>query len=208
MKRHAFLVALALVAVALVAGCQKGSTTTGGTSGKSAGAGTGSGTVVTEGLDPIPTDGPGESAAVAGLPAALKAAKPMREGAGGQWPDLKGVEPRLTAYLLIAEMNGQIALFEVRADGMAHSLYAYQKAFDAGTIVWTPADAAGASATAPQSEPEKAAVAAVQAAMGDAFPGGGFTVSVYGYRFSYVDGTSRLLTLEVTPDGSVISVGS
>lgn len=166
------------------------------------------GSSAADGPEAMPTDGPGESAAVAALPNALNQAKQMREGAGMQWPNLSKAQPRFTAYILAAEMNGQVALFEVRSDGIAHSLYAYQQAFDAGTIIWTPVAQSTSVRSAPQSAAEKSASAAVEAAMKDAFPDNSVVVTIYGYRFVYLDGNTQLLILEVAPDGSVISAGS
>ena len=132
----------------------------------------------------------------------------MRTGAGLPWPDLTGIEPRLVAYLVRVDYDGQVSLFEVRADGIAHNLYAYQKAFDSGSIVWTSSDMALSAKAAPQSDREKAAVAAVEAEMKDAFPNEPLAVSVHGYRFVYLKDGMSALALEVAPDGSVISVGN
>ncbi len=159
------------------------------------------------GLDAIPADGPGESAALAGLPAAESEARTMMEGGGLVWPDIAGLEPVLTAYLLRAELAGQVTLFEVRADGVAHSIYAYQKAFDAGSLIWSPAEHSTSPVVAPRSEGETAAVAVVTAAMADAFPDSAIPVGVHGYRFSYVREGMQVLAIEVATDGSVISAG-
>lgn len=205
--RRLLLIVLAASLVASLGGC--------GSTGEreTPDADGGSSTPATEGAPvgetgAMATDGPGESAAAEGLDESLAEGKAMQETAGQPWPDLAGAEPALTAYLLAVEMDGQVAMFEVRADGIPHSLYAYQQAFDAGTLVWTPGDLAGSPRAEPQSEPEKAAVAAVDAAMRDSFPDGTYTVRVYGYRFSYIKDGVQLLTLEVATNGSVISVGS
>jgi len=163
-------------------------------------------TIVPEGLEAMPTDGPGESAAVAALPGALEEAKAMRETAGLDWPDLDGVEPIFTSYLVAVDMDGQTALFEVRADGKVHSLYAYQKAFDAGTMVWSPSDMSTSPRSAPRSAAEQSVTAAVESAMRDSFPDSQFAVSIYGYRFTYLRDGENLLMLEIATDGSVISV--
>jgi len=144
---------------------------------------------------------------VAALPAALPVAQEMREGAGLEWPDLAGIEPALTAYIVIAEMDGQGSLFEVRADGIPHGIYAYHKAFDAATMIWTPSEYSGAPRTAPQSAAEQAAVAAVSSAMSDSFPDSAVSVSVYGYRFVYSKDGTAVMTIEIATDGSVISAG-
>lgn len=155
----------------------------------------------------IPTDGPGESAAAAALPRALEEGRAMREGAGLDWPDLSGLEPAFTAYIIIVDMDGQGSLFEVRADGVPHSLYAYQRAFDAATILWSPSEYSGSPRTAPQSATETAAVAAVESAMRDSFPDAAMSVTVYGYRFVYSADGAPVMTLEIATDGSVISAG-
>ncbi|MBN2848819.1 MAG: hypothetical protein JXP72_10310 [Coriobacteriia bacterium] len=153
------------------------------------------------GLDPIATDGPGERAALAALPAALESARGMHVAGGGAWPDLAGAEPVLTAYVLVTELEDQSTLFEVRADGIVHSLYAYQRPFDSGTLVWTPtADGIGETA-APRSDAERAAAAAVQEAMSEAFGGQSFEVAVFGYRFSYIKDETLLLNITVGPSG-------
>jgi len=153
------------------------------------------------GLDPIAIDGPGERAALAALPAALESARGMHVAGGGAWPDLTGAEPVLTAYVLVTELGDQSTLFEVRADGIVHSLYAYQRPFDSGTLVWTPtADGIGETAV-PRSDAEQAAAAAVQEAMSEAFEGQSFEVAVFGYRFSYIKGETLLLNITVGPAG-------
>ena len=163
-----------------------------------------------EGFDAIPADGAGEAEAVVALGTVLPDARAMIEAAGSAWPEIDGVEPRLVAHLVRVDLADQVALFEVRADGIAHNLYAYQKAFDSGSIIWTPAEMAQSPSAAPRSPHETSAVAAVQAAMADAFPDEEFTVAVKGYRFVYIAGDAVLLTVEIGVDGAVISttVGS
>ncbi len=205
----AFAVALALAGAAILGlwGCDKAAGPSASTSGGSAPDSEAEGAMPLEGYDAMPTDGPGESAAAAAVPEALAQAKGMREAAGQTWPDLTGIQPVFTAYLLAADLGGQATLFEVRADGIPHSLYAYQRAFDAASVVWTPSDVAVASRTAPQSDAESAAAAAVEAAMQDAFPEDEISVAIVGYRFVYLKDESPLLSLEIAADGSVISVG-
>lgn len=207
MKRH-LLFAVMLAMVVVLAGCDNVEVDS-PEAGKGVDAPTQSDTsTVPEGMDAMPTDGPGEAAAVAALPGALSEAKKMQEGAGLEWPAVEGITPIFTAYLIAVDMNGQSALFEVRADGIPHSLYAYQKAFDAGTLIWTPSDAASSERRAPQSPAETAAVSAVESAMRDSFPEASFSASVYGYRFVYLKDGAVLLTLEIDSAGSVISAGS
>lgn len=159
-------------------------------------------------FEAIPADGAGESAALAALPQALVEAQPMHEASGMRWPSLAGVEPFLNAYIISADMNGQAALLEVRADGIAHGMYAYQRAFDAATLIWAPAESFTSPRAEPQSERERAAVDAIRAALSDEFPEAAPSVAVYGYRFVYARDGAVVLILEVATDGSVISVGS
>lgn len=212
MIRRISLIALTLVLAVALGGCQGkpatgGKTTSGSTSDAPSPSG-GATATTTTGPDAMAADGPGESAAVAAIPAALTKAKQMRADAGMQWPDLSGIQPQFTAYIVAVDMSGQTALFEVRADGQPHNLYAYQRAFDAGTIIWTPSENAGTARKPAQSVPEKAAVSAVESVMKDAFPDATFSVNVYGYRFSYQKDDATLLNLELATDGSVISAGS
>jgi hypothetical protein len=206
MIRAITIAALLAALLASAAGC---TSDTGGAASQTAATGTAQPADATppEGFDAIPTDGPGESAALAALPAALEEGERIRTS-GVAWPDLTGAEPRLVAYLVRADYDGQVGLFEVRADGIAHNIYAFQQAFDSGSIVWTPAEMAQSPTAAPQGEREKAAVAAVTAAMADAFPGESITYAVHGYRFAYLAGSSVVLFIEIDPTGKVISVGN
>jgi hypothetical protein len=106
-----------------------------------------------------------------------------------------------------ADYDGQVALFEVRADGTPHNIYAYPRAFDSGSILWTSAENSQGSTAEPQSDREKAAVEAVRSVMADAFPGETLGYAVQGYRFVYVRDGATALTLEVDPEGGIISVG-
>lgn len=162
--------------------------------------------VVVEGLDAIPAEGTREAAAVDSAFAIFD-----RERDSGAWPDadwdaLASVQPRLVAYLVRAEFDGQAALFEVRADGVPHNLYAYHKAFDSGSIIWTPADEARGGSVEAQSAGEIQAASAVDAVMRDAFPDDPLMVSIAGYRVAYVADGVQPLVIEIAPDGSVISV--
>lgn len=155
--------------------------------------------------DPIPVEGPGESAAASMLPAALETARAADAGTR-TWPELGDAEGILSAYLVRVDMDGQTALFEVRADGIPHSIYAYQRPFDSGTIVWMPADVSQAAKAMPRSDGERAAVESVRAAMADAFDGATFEVSITGYRFSYVRDGELLLNLVFEPEGEFSAV--
>lgn len=163
--------------------------------------------VVLEGLDAIPVEGAREMEALDAAPAIFG-----RERDSGAWPDadwdvLASAEPRLVAYVVRAESNGQVALFEVRADGLPHNLYAYHKAFDSGSIIWTSADDALGGSVEAQSAGEAQAVSAVGAVMRDAFPDDALTVTIAGYRVAYVADGVQPLVIEIAPDGSVISAG-
>lgn len=155
-----------------------------------------------EGLDAMPEDGAGESTAAAAAVAAIDAV-PAAELASADREALKA-DRRLVAYLVRGELEGQAALFEVRADGIAHNIYGYGRAFDSGSIIWQPADEMEGESVAPRSEGEMDAVAAVDEVMLDAFPDGGFTLGAGGYRFAFVaEGLSPVL-IEVAADGSTI----
>ncbi len=155
-----------------------------------------------EGLDAMPEDGAGESTAAAAAVAAIDAV-PAAELASADREALKA-DRRLVAYLVRGELEGQAALFEVRADGIAHNIYGYGRAFDSGSIIWQPADEMEGESVAPRSEGEMDAVAAVDEVMRDAFPDGGFTLGAGGYRFAFVaEGLSPVL-IEVAADGSTI----
>lgn len=209
MKRSIALLTLAIMLALSVAGCGGDAEPVTADDTETAPAETApAGDAAPEGLQAIATDGPGEAAALAAVPAALEDGKAMQESAGQPWTDVTGVEPRLIAYILAVDMDGQTTLLETRADGLPHSLYAYQRAFDAGSLLWGPAENSSSPRTAPQSDTEKAAVAAAEAAMIDSFPEGGFTVSVYGYRFVFLDAETPLVTLEVDTSGSLISIGN
>lgn len=208
-RRFSLLVAVALLLVCctILAGCGESKETTAGdgstTSTPSAVSGRSA-----EGLEPIPIDGPGETAAKDALPQALDAAEQNRATAGQAWPDLTGAEPVLEAYLLRVTMGDEVALLEVRADGTPHNLYAYQKAFDAGSLVWVPKENVKGPTVEPRSDSEKDAVDAVQGVITDAFPDEDTDVAVHGYRFVYVRDDMILLTMEVDPVGELISVGN
>lgn len=202
------LTVMAIMAALSLAGCGTAAESGGQQGAEPPAAGAGAASAPAAGLEPIPTDGPGESTAVAALPATEAQAKQVQEASGTSWPgNLDAGEPVMTAYILVAEVDGQAGLFEVRADGVAHNVYAYQRAFDAASILWSPAEGMTSAAAAPRSERETAAVAAVEAALRDAFPDSAIAASVFGYRFSYLLDGESILTIEVSPGGSVISVG-
>lgn len=163
-----------------------------------------SGSTVSRDIKAMPADGSGESQALAALPGLLDDAK-AKVSASAVMPDVEGATPILTAYIVSAELDDQTSLFEVRADGIAHSLHAYSRAFDSGSMVWTPVDGDSSIGLDPRSGGEVAAAVAVRAAMADAFPSSTFGVRIYGYRFIYVRGSSAILTLEVAPGGTLIS---
>jgi hypothetical protein len=165
-----------------------------------------SGTTI-EGSDPMPTDGPNETAALGAVAGIYAEQRDSGTWADVDWAALDAVAPVFNAYLVRVDLGGQAALFEVRSDGLPHNLYAFQKAFDSGSIIWIPAeDATGAFADA-QSSGELMAVGAVNVAMRDAFPDDAFTVTIHGYRFVYLQDGRSVFTIEVAPDGSMISAG-
>jgi hypothetical protein len=162
---------------------------------------------ITEGCDPIPADGANERAALAAAAGQFEAASKSGDWEGVDFEALGAADPRFVAYLVRVDLAGQVALFEVRADGIAHNIYQYQRAFDSGSLIWTPAEESQGPTAAPASAGEIAAVAAVDSAMRDAFPEDPFTVSIHGYRFAYVAKGQDAMTFEIAPDGSSISVG-
>lgn len=208
MGRAAALASLALVGTLLVSGCEPvdpDAAPAGEQPASTAGVTVDEGAVV-DLPDPIPAEGPGEAAALAALPGLLPAAEQAVTASGGQWPDLQAAEPRLVAHLVRAEMDGQVTLFEVRADGIAHSLNAYHRAFDSGSLIWTPAAESDAAAAQPRSSADSAAAEAVRSVMADAFPDETLTLAVAGYRFAYVAGDAVVLTVEVGADGALGAV--
>lgn len=160
--------------------------------------------VSSEGLDPMPTDGVNESAALEAAASAFEAEASKDAWADVDFAALRSSGPRFIAYLVEVEMDGQVALFEVRADGVAHNIYGYQRPFDSGSTLWSPKEAA--TATVPASPGEVAAAAAVEAAMRDAFPETPFGVAIHGYRFAYVAEGLSPFTLEISPTGAVLTV--
>ena len=204
MKRATLLVMLLLVLALALGGCGDDATGDARTAVATGTLPCGDATVV-EGYDAMATDGANESAALSALPALVAAQKESGAWDDADWDAVESAEPRFVAYIVRVELGDQVALFEVRADGIPHNLYGYQRAFDSGSIIWTAAaDSQGATAAATSSG-ETLAASAVETAMRDAFPEDPFTVVVAGYRFAYLlEGTDPLL-FEVAPDGSLIS---
>jgi hypothetical protein len=204
MKRTA-LVAAALLALAFaLVGCGDGSADTGGEGETTAPQTTGT---PSEGYDAMPTDGANEAEALARVAELLPVEKASGDFEGVDFDALEAAGPRFVAYLVRVDLGGQVALFEVRADGIAHNIYQYQRAFDSGSLIWTAAEDSQGQTAAPASAGEIAAAAAVESAMRDAFPEDPFTVSIHGYRFVYMAEGTSTLTFEVAPGGSLISVG-
>ncbi|MDO8847096.1 MAG: hypothetical protein Q7W51_01735 [Coriobacteriia bacterium] len=203
MKRAAPFAMLLLVLALALGGC--GDDATGDAADSGSTGTTTSAITVVEGFDAMATDGANESAALSALPALAEAQKESGEWDDVDWEAVDAAEPRFVAYIVRVELADQVALFEVRADGIPHNLYGYQRAFDSGSIIWTAAaDSQGATAVA-ASAGETLVTSAVETAMRDAFPEDPFTVLVAGYRFAYLlEGTDPLL-FEVAPDGSLIS---
>jgi len=205
----AVALAAAVALGVLVAGCGSSDTgTTGETTSTPASDDTQSGSTISSEIESMTADGPGESAALAALPGLLDDAEALLAASsaqGQQMPDIAGVDPLFVAYLISVELDGQVTLCEVRADGIAHSLYAYNRAFDSGSLVWTPVDLTPMKTAEPQSDREVASVEAVRAVMVDAFPDSALNIAVYGYRFVYVSADGHVLTLHVLPDGTLLS---
>lgn len=164
-------------------------------------------TMTTEGYDAMPADGANEAAALAAAGEQFSAERESGTRTGVDFDALAAAGPRFVAYLVRVDLGGQVALFEVRADGIAHNIYQYQRAFDSGSIIWTAAEDSQGQTAVPASAGEVTAAAAVEAAMRDAFPEDPFTVSIHGYRFVYLAEGQSAMTFEIAPGGSLISVG-
>lgn len=197
MKRFAALCVACLTCGALLFGCgdagEPASETT-------APATTTESTIPLEGYDAMPADGAREAEAAS---AAARELDAVAELSADQRTALKA-DQRLIAYLVRAELDGQVALFEVRADGLAHNIYGYPRAFDSGSIIWTPAENAQVPGAEAQSEGEKRAVAAVDEVMRDAFPDGGFTTALGGYRFAFIAEGVDPVHIEIGADGTTL----
>lgn len=198
MRRIAVLLALTFVCLAGLAGCGAG----GDQVQDPAPAAVSESPVPLEGFDPMPEDGAGESAAAQAAMAAIDAL-PDAEFTSADREALKA-DRRLIAYIVRGELDGQVALFEVRADDIAHNIYGYGRAFDSGSIIWRPADGVEGESVNPRSEGEKSAVTAVDEVMRDAFPEGGFTLGAGGYRFAFIAEGLDPVLVEVAADGSTI----
>lgn len=158
------------------------------------------GSVSLEGYDAMPADGAGEAAAAG---AAVRELEALSDVSSGQLEALKA-DQRLIAYLVRSELDGQVALFEVRADGLPHNIYSYPRAFDSGSIIWTPAESAQAAAGEARSTGEQRAVSAVDEAMRDAFPDGGYTVALGGYRFAFIAEGIDPVHIEIGADATTL----
>jgi hypothetical protein len=148
----------------------------------------------------MPADGAGEAAAAS---AALRELDAVADLSDEQLAALKA-DQRLIAYLARVEFDGQVALFEVRADGLAHNIYSYPRAFDSGSIIWTPAENAQVPGAEARSEGEQRSVAAVDEAMRDAFPDGGFNTALGGYRFAFIAEGIDPVHIEIGADGTTL----
>jgi uncharacterized protein YceK len=206
MRRSAWVVTVGLVACLALAGCGGSSSSTAPGESKHGVSDAASSADVPEEYTAIATDGANEKAAVAAVPEALKAGLEMR--VGQPEPDIAGIDPTFTAYLVSAVTDNTAVLFEVHADGVAHPLYNVAAPADASNIMKQDASLnSGAALADPASDAEKAAASAAEAVMKTAFPGKTFTVKIMGYRFEYLKDGASVLRLEVNPDGGVISVG-
>ncbi|MDY0341348.1 MAG: hypothetical protein RBS17_09085 [Coriobacteriia bacterium] len=155
-----------------------------------------------EGYDAMPADEAGEAAA------AGAAIRELDELSGSdlsaEQREMLKTDQRLIAYLVRVELDAQVALFEVRADGLAHNIYSYPRAFDSGSIIWTPAESVQVAGAAARSEGEIRAVASVDEAMRDAFPDGDYTVSLGGYRFAFLAEEIDPVHIEIAADGTTL----
>ncbi|PKQ21151.1 MAG: hypothetical protein CVT66_01470 [Actinobacteria bacterium HGW-Actinobacteria-6] len=205
MRRSAWLVTVGLVVCLAGAGCSGTSTSTAPGQSTHGVKDAESAAAVPEGYTAIPVSGANEKAAVAAVPSALKAGLEMR--VGQPEPDIAGIDPTFTAYLVSAVSGNTLVLFEVHADGVAHSLYNPTKPADSTTIMKQDASLnSGAILAEPASDAEKAAAAAVKAVLSTALPGEEFDIKILGYRFNYLKAAESVLQLEVNPDGGVASI--
>lgn len=202
--RRALVLALVAAVAATLAGCSDQASTSEESAAPATAPATG---VALDGFDAMPTDGAHEQAALDALPGLAESQKDADALADVDWEAVERTEPRLVAYIVRVDLGDQVALFEVRADGIAHNLRGYQRAFDSGAIVWMTSAVAGNAAAAPASAGEITAAAAVETAMRDAFPDDAFTVSIRGYRFAYVLTEGSPVVFEVGVDGDLISAG-
>lgn len=202
--RRALLLVLALALAGALGGCGEDAGAPEDTGESAAGATTGA---PVEGYDAMPADGAHEATALGALPELVASQKGAEALADADWDALEQAEPQLIAYIVRVDLGEQVALFEVRADGIAHNLHGYHRAFDSGAIVWTTSAVEQDATAAPASAGEIAAAAAVEAAMRDAFPDGAFTVSIRGFRFAYVLAEGSPVLFEVGVGGDLISAG-
>lgn len=199
MSRLAALCAVGLTCGVLLAGCGDAGEPPSETAASTA---TTSSALPLEGYDAMPADGAGEAAA-AGAAARELDALSAPDLSTEQRETLKA-DQRLIAYLVRVELDAQVALFEVRADGLAHNMYSYPRAFDSGSIIWTPAESAPVTGAVASSEGEVRSVAAVDEVMRDAFPDGGYTVSLGGYRFAFIAEGVDPVHIEIDADGTTL----
>ncbi|MBN2840174.1 MAG: hypothetical protein JXP37_04375 [Coriobacteriia bacterium] len=157
-------------------------------------------TIPLEGYDAMTADSGGEAVAAN---AAARELDALTDLSADQRTALKA-DQRLIAYLVRVELDDQVALFEVRADGLAHNIYSYPRAFDSGSIIWTPAESAEVPGAEARSEGEQRSVAAVDEAIRDAFPDGGFTTTLGGYRFAFLAEGSDPVHIEIAADGTTL----
>ncbi|MHB1135712.1 MAG: hypothetical protein ACYCXR_02280 [Coriobacteriia bacterium] len=157
-------------------------------------------TIPLEGYDAMPTDGTGEAAAAT---AAVRELDAVADLSDEERASLQA-DQRLIAYLVRVELDGQVALFEVRSDGLAHNIYSYPRAFDSGSIIWTPADSAQMPGAEARSVGEQRSVAAVDEVMRDAFPDGGFSTALGGYRFAFIAEGIEPVHIEIGADGTTL----
>ena len=210
MRRFAGIITVGLAVCLALAGCSSTTTDTtpgGSKHGVTDGQSQSAVVSVPDRYAAIPISGPHEDAALAAVPAALESGLQMRKSSGQPEPDLSGLSPTFTAYLVSAISGNTLVLFEVHADGVAYPLYNPTAPADASTIMKQDASLnSGAILAEPTSDAEKAAAASAKAVLDTAIPGKDFTVKILGYRFNYVTGSESMLQLEINPDGGVISI--
>jgi hypothetical protein len=166
---------------------------------------------VTDPYAAIAISGPGEKAAMAAIPAAIKTAAKSAVDSGKKATDLTGATATLFAYQVNVEVGNQMTMFEVRADGKAYGLYAYPAEPDPAKLLWQPAaNNEGAYLEAPVGEQETAAVAAVAKVVEAARPGKAAKSMIYGYMFVWIGADGKPVktaggqdfTISIDPKGN------
>src|SRR5574340_360436 len=119
MKR-ALLLTVVLALALVTSGCNgsEGGGTTAGTD-TDGGTRADSGSTIPDGLEPMPADSGAEAKALAAAQTIF-----VQQRDSGTWKDVdwaanEAAGPLFTAYIVAVNLDSQVALFEIRADGVA-----------------------------------------------------------------------------------------